>query len=84
MNPYQDIIAFYDDGVTYDNWRAEVVSYDLVKITETDILVKHSDATRRDFFYMDPGDIVHCYNIKWRAGCDPTVRKSTQVLEFKQ
>lgn len=73
-----------------ENWRFELLSF------EAEFFHKKSDpvtfVNRGMRFNSDvsehinrviPGDKVVFFNFKWKAGCDPTVRRSDQILGFR-
>jgi len=73
-----------------ENWRFELLSF------EAEFFHKKSDpvtfVNRGMRFDSDvsehikrivPGDEVVFFNFKWKGGCDPTVRRSDQILGFR-
>ncbi|MBK7937061.1 MAG: hypothetical protein IPJ82_08175 [Lewinellaceae bacterium] len=82
-------VTGYFDHISRDYLRPEIIGFDLEYLPEKqDPMIVHNTGARFNgeaahcVLKLKPGDHFFIYGITWRAGCDPTVRKSEEILGF--
>ncbi len=83
-------ITGFFEGYCSEYLRPVITGFDLTYIAKKqDAMVIHNTGARYEagaasmVNRLKPGDRIFITGITWRAGCDPTVRKSEEVLFFE-